>query len=38
MAPPRRERPCRGSAEQREEPAALHSITSSARASSVGVT
>src|SRR5262245_46898498 len=35
----RRERPCSGrAAEQRDERAALHSITSSARASSVGGT
>src|SRR5262249_32678833 len=35
---PRRERPCRRTAEQRDERAAPHSITSSARASSVGGT
>src|SRR5262249_978470 len=35
---PRRERPCGWAAEQRDELAALHSITSSARASSVGGT
>src|SRR5262249_41532583 len=34
----RRERPCRRAAEQRDELAAPHSITSSARASSVGGT
>src|SRR5262249_47100420 len=34
----RRERPCRRAAEERDELAALHSITSSARASSVGGT
>src|SRR5262249_8535591 len=34
----RRERPCRRAAEQRDEVAACHSITSSARASSVGGT
>src|SRR5262249_37510421 len=34
----RRERPCRRAAEQRDELAPLHSITSSARASSVGGT
>src|SRR5262249_61237499 len=36
---PRPERPCRGhTAEQRDELAALHSITSSARARSIGAT
>jgi hypothetical protein len=34
----RRERPCGRAAEQRDELAALHSITSSARASSIGST
>jgi len=34
----RRKRPCRRAAEQRDELASLHSITSSARASSVGGT
>jgi len=33
----RRERPSRRAAEQRDEVAPLHSITSSARASSIGV-
>src|SRR5262249_16988275 len=36
--PPRRQRPCRRAAEQRDERAPFHSITSSARASSVGGT
>src|SRR5215472_1336249 len=35
LLPPRRERPRNRAAEQRDEGAALHSITSSARASSV---
>src|SRR5262245_56346681 len=33
---PRRERPCRRAAEERDELASFHSITSSARASTVG--
>jgi hypothetical protein len=32
----RRERPCRRAAEQRDDVAPVHSITSSARASSIG--